>query len=243
MLAGGEHAPSFKYSSETWLLPVPKIVGDNQALHNQLLRCHACVNDLIAGRLSRLRHLMARSPVRCHTAAGAVGATASCDAHELLRFDAHVRRLENVVDAFVAQWTLRVRRWTYEMPEAEYVREANALFETVVRFKESLQSVERQLQSSGRALERYLGRVNAQQPQQALPPPQPPPLLGSAWTPVTLSLVRRRPTATALWLMARRADLVARVNELAKSAAIFGGVWLLFGVGAYFGSYMNDRLS
>lgn len=242
MLAGGEHAPSLKYASETWLLPVPKIVGNDQALHNQLLRCHACVNELIAGRLSRLRDLTAtRTPARCQVpvagAIGAVVAPVSCDAHELLRFDAHLRRLEAVVDVFVAQWTMRVRRWTYEMPEAEYRREANALFETVVRFKESLQSVERQLQSGGRALERYLGRLNAQQPQQLLPPPQPPPL--APWTPAALA--RRRPTA--LWLMARRVDLAHSLNELAKSAAICGGVWFLFGVGAYFSSYINDRLS
>lgn len=248
-MAGGEHAPSFKYSSETWLLPVPKIVGDDQALHNQLLRCHACVNELIAGRLSRLRDLMAgRLPVHCQVpaagAVGTVGTTAACDAHELLKFDAHLRHLEAIVDAFVAQWTVRMRRWTYEMPEAEYQREANDLFEMVIRFKESLQSIERQLQSGSRAFDRYLGRLNAQQPQQLLPPPQPPPLgplFGGPW--IRVALARRQPMAAALWLMASRVSLARHLNEFAKSAAIFGSVWFLFGVGAYFGSFINDRLS
>lgn len=244
MLAGGEHAPSLKYSPETWLLPVPKIVGDDQALHSQLLRCHGCVNDLIAGRLSRLRRLVARSPASCQVAA--LGADGACDAHELLRFDALVRRLECVVETFVAQWTARVRRWTYAMPAAEYAREAHALFETVVRFKESLQSVERQLRGGGRALERHAGERPSGAPVALRRPPAPvplaaalAPLLAGAWSSVAL---RTAPPTALRWLAQWRRP-GGRVPELAKSAAIFGGVWLLFGVGAYFGSCVNDRFS
>lgn len=145
MLACGEHTFVWRRVSNPWLLPVPKIVGENNILHSQLIECHNYVKELISDRLTRCRDLLSR----CRT-------LPCFDARDALEADSQIQHLENVIDMFVTKWSIRVRRWSYSMGEDKYAKEVHQLFDDVTAFKESVLKIEAFVQSLNSTVERYV---------------------------------------------------------------------------------------
>lgn len=210
MLASGEHPSLLKCLPEVWLLPVPKIVGNNNVLHNKLIQCHSYMNDLISGRLLYLRDLLNR----CRS-------LPCFDAHDACICDIKIQDLENVVHSFIIKWSQRIECWSYEMVDEDYVREVNALFEDVADFKETLKGVEKYVQSINRIVEQHFRQ------------------LGTAELSVPEEIHNSQfqsPSGYLSWAS-------NTFRECFESAAIFSGVWALFGLGAYFGLCLRNRCS
>lgn len=145
MLACGEHTFVWRRVSNPWLLPVPRIIGQNSALHRQLIECHGYAKDLVSKRSLRCRDELRRCRV-----------SPCFDAHAVQEADAQIRRLESAVDEFVTKWSTRVRRWSLNMAEEEYANEARQLLEEAAAFKEIVLKIESYAQSVNSLIERYV---------------------------------------------------------------------------------------
>lgn len=145
MLPCGEHTFVWRRVSNPWLLPVPKIIGENDVLHRQLIECHGYAKDLVSKRSMRCRdHLKRCRSLPCF------------DASVVLQADLQIQRLENAVDTFVTQWSTRVRSWSHVMSEEEYANEVYRLIDDVASFKETVLKIENYAQSVRGVADRYV---------------------------------------------------------------------------------------